>query len=77
MRVWYPRGCTGVNARVPYRATTPAGFSIVEAFKKPLKLARAVGLFAALSFPEVLAPKEFSSRLHDIDGCGTLCANSL
>jgi hypothetical protein len=43
-----------VNARVPYRATTPGGFSIIEAFKKPLKSPSTVGLFAALSFPEAL-----------------------
>jgi hypothetical protein len=38
-----------VNARVPYRATTPGGFSIIEAFKIPLNSLRAVRLFAALS----------------------------
>jgi hypothetical protein len=38
-----------VNARVPYRAPTPGGFSIIEAFKIPLNSLRAVRLFAALS----------------------------
>jgi NAD(P)-dependent dehydrogenase (short-subunit alcohol dehydrogenase family) len=42
------------DARVLYRATTPGGFSIIEAFKKPLKSLRAVRLFAALYFPEAL-----------------------
>jgi hypothetical protein len=57
VRAQQRRGCTGVNARVPYRATTPGGFSIIEAFKIPLNSLRAVGLFAALLFPEALIAK--------------------
>jgi hypothetical protein len=42
-------GRARVNTRVPYRATTPGGLSIIEAFKIPLNSLRAVRLFAALS----------------------------
>jgi Domain of unknown function (DUF4268) len=39
---------------VPLSGDHPGGFSIIEAFKKPLKCASAVGLFAALSLGGLL-----------------------
>jgi hypothetical protein len=43
--------------RVPLSGDHPGGFSIIEAFKKPLKSPSAVRLFAALSLLETLVPK--------------------